>query len=347
MNNTYLEINTKNIKYNVQKIINTYNTYKYYIGIVKADCYGHKSNKVIKNIIDGGCNYLAVARLEEALKIREEFKTIPILILGIVDKNDLDICKNNNLTITISNLNQLKEYKDINIKVHIKINTGMNRLGINNKDELNEVIKIINNSNFYLEGIYTHLYKANDTNISNNQFKLFEQITSDINLNTINIVHIVASEGLIKYNKKNYLNGCRLGIIMYNLIDNNLGLKDTFKLVSEVIQINEVNNETVGYNGSYKCKEKERIAVIPIGYADGIIRKNTGRYVFINNRKYKIIGNICMDMLFVKVDETVKVHDKVIIIKDSKHIKEISKYLNTIPYEIITNITNRIKRIYK
>ena len=135
---------------------------------------------------------------------------------------------------------------------------------------------------------------------------------------------------------------------MYGLMENKENpLFSTFSLHSEVIQINEVENGTVGYNGNYKVEGKEKIAVVPIGYADGIIRKNTGRNVYINNKEYKIVGNICMDMLFVKIDSSVKVGDKVTIIKDIGHIEEIAKYLDTIPYEIICSIGKRVPRVYK
>ena len=134
---------------------------------------------------------------------------------------------------------------------------------------------------------------------------------------------------------------------MYGLIDyKDIQFKSTFSLYSEVIQINEVTNGTVGYNGAYKVNGKEKIAVVPIGYADGIIRKNTGRNVYINNKEFKIVGNICMDMLFIKVDDSVKVGDKVAIIKDIDHIKEIANYLDTITYEVICSISKRVPRIY-
>lgn len=99
-------------------------------------------------------------------------------------------------------------------------------------------------------------------------------------------------------------------------------------------------------HGNYKANGKEKIAVVPIGYADGIIRKNTGRNVYINGKSYNIVGNICMDMLFVKVDDTVKVHDRVNIIKDIEHIEQIAKHLDTIPYEVTCSISKRVPRIY-
>ena len=348
--NTYVEINLKNIEYNIKEIIKKNNNYKYYFGVVKADCYGHGDIPVVKSIINAGCNYLAVATLDEALVIRNKIKDIPILCLGIINPKYTPVCIKNNITITISNLEQLKDINTHNkkLKAHLKINTGMNRLGINNKEDLNKAITIIKKKGITIEGIYTHIYNSNNKKDTTNQLNKFEQITKDINLNNIPIVHIYASEATNLYPKKDYINGIRLGIAMYGLIDyKDIKFKDTFSLYSEVIQINKVSNETVGYNGAYKAKNNELIAVIPIGYADGIIRKNTGRYVYINNKKYKIVGNICMDMLFVKVDNTIKLGDKVTIIKDNNHIKEIAKHLDTITYEILCSISKRVPKIYK
>lgn len=345
---TYVEVNLKNIEYNVKNLISKYNNYKYYFGVVKADCYGHYGSETVGAIIRGGCNYLAVATLDEAIEIRKSLPDIPILCLGMVPILYIDECIKNNITITISNLEYLKSIVSYNnLKVHIKINTGMNRLGINNKNELNYMYKIIKKSKLILEGIYTHIYKATDQLTTESQFKKFEEITSDINLNEIPIVHLSASDATIGYYKLPYANGCRLGIAMYGLEDNKQNqLLSTFCLHSEVIQINEIENETVGYNGAYKSEEKEKIAVIPIGYADGIIRKNTGRKVYINDKTYNIVGNICMDMLFVKVDESVKEGDRVTLIKDINHIEEIAQHLDTISYEVLCSIGKRVPRVY-
>ena len=345
---TYVEVNLKNIENNVRTLINKYNYYKYYFGVVKADCYGHYGPETVESIIRGGCNYLAVATLDEALEIRKNVTDIPILCLGIIPIEYIEECIKNNITITISNLEYLKSILSYNnLKLHIKINTGMNRLGVNNRDELNNIYKIIKESNLILEGIYTHIYNSGNKIATENQFKKFEEITSEINLNEIPIIHLSASDATIGYSKLPYANGCRLGIAMYGLEDNKKEeLLSSFSLHSEIIQINEIENETVGYNGAYKSEEKERIAVIPIGYADGIIRKNTGRKVYIKDRSYNIVGNICMDMLFVKVDESVKVGDRVILIKDIQHIEEIARHLDTISYEVLCSIGKRVPRVY-
>lgn len=347
--NTYVEVNLGNIRDNVKTLIKKYHDYEYYFGVVKADCYGHNDINVVKTIIDAGCNYLAVATLEEALIIRKKIKDIPILCLGIIDVKYIPIVIENDISITISSLKYLNSICECNkkLKVHIKINTGMNRLGVNNKFEFNNIYKLVKMSNFILEGIYTHIYDAKNLKTTYQQYERFENITSDINLREIPIIHVGASEATEYYPKKYYANGCRLGIAMYGLVDyNNMEFKSTFSLYSEVIQINEVKDGIVGYNGAYKIKGKEKIAVVPIGYADGIFRKNTGRNVFINNKEYKIVGNICMDMLFVKIDDSVKVGDKVAIIKDIDHIKQIAKHLDTITYEVICSIGKRVPRKY-
>ena len=349
--NTCVYVNLSNLEYNVRTLIKRYEGYKYYFGVVKADCYGHYGMNPVDSIIKAGCNYLAVATLDEAIVIREQRPNlnIPILCLGIIDLKYIDVCVKNNITVTISNLEYVKKLESNDkLKVHIKVNSGMNRLGVNNSKDFNEVYKAIKDKSFILEGIYTHIYDASSEYNTMKQYQLFEEITKDIDLSMIPIVHVGASEATELYEKRPYANGCRLGIAMYGLIDyKNIEFKSTFSLCSEVIQINEVQNGIVGYSGKYKVgNKKERIAVIPIGYADGIIRKNSGRTVFINNKEYEIVGNVCMDMLFVRVDESVKVGDKVEIIKDIDHIKKIAKYLDTITYEVICSIGKRVPRIY-
>lgn len=345
--NTYADIYLKNIENNVNKIINYYNNYKYYIGVVKADSYAHNGFEVIKSIIDGGCNYLAVSSLDEALTIREKFN-IPILCLGIINEQYMDICEKNNIDVTVTNLEYLNKIKNYHLNVHIKIDTGMNRLGVKDKDEFNSMINIINNSNLYLKGIFTHIYDALNSNNTVDQINYFKNITSDINLNDIDIIHIAQSDTLINYPKIDFCNGCRLGIIMYGLTKNNLNLESTISLYSEIIEIKKIKKgETVSYGANYKALNDELIGIVSIGYADGVNRKLTGAYVYINNKKYQIIGNICMDMLMIKIDDSVKLHDKVYIYKDIDHIMDLSNYLETIPYELICNISKRVPRKMK
>ena len=350
--NTYAKVNLENIKSNVSNVIKTYNNYQYYFGVVKANCYGHDDIKTVQAIIDGGCNYLAVATLDEALYIREQIKEIPILCLGVIQATYIKQCISSKITVTINSLEYMKELMNFNLeglKCHIKINTGMNRLGINNLEEAEETVLLAKQKNIEIEGIYTHIYEATNKELYIKQEEKFKNIIDSINYD-FKIIHISASDALSIYQKPEYVNACRLGIIMYGFTEiKELDLKSTIEVYSEVIQVNTLNKgETVGYNGIYKAeKDGEKIAVVSIGYDDGIIRKNTGRDVFINGKRYKIVGNVCMDMLFVKVDDSVKVHDKVAILKNIEHIKEVAKHLDTIPYEILCSIGPRIKRIYE
>lgn len=347
---TYAEINLGSIEYNVKTIVNYYNNFKYYFGVVKADCYGHGALKTVESMIKGGVNYLVVALLEEALELRTKYKEIPILCLGMIENKDIDVAVSNHITISITSSAYLKmidlsKLKDA--KVHIKVNTGMNRLGVSTKEEFNEVYHNLIQNNVKIEGIYSHIHSSDNVELTMKQYKKFEYITSDIDLSQIEIVHIQASEAL-NYEKPKYVNGCRLGIIMYGFTSNaSLQLKSTFKLYSKVIQINCLHKgDTVGYNAFYKASDEEKIAVVPIGYADGMIRKNSNREVYINDTPYPIVGNICMDMLFVKVDDTVKMFDEVIVIKDKEHIINIAKHLDTIVYEVLCNISKRVPRQY-
>ena len=339
--NTYANINLKNLRYNIKTIIKRYNNYKYYIGVVKAFSYGHYDT--IKTIIDSGCNYLAVSSLDEALEIRKKFD-IPILCLGIIDYKYIYLCEKYNIDITVDNIEYVKKILNYKVNIHIKIDTGMNRLGLKDKNEFDNIIELIKNSNLYLKGIYTHIYNTQDKKLIEDQVDKFKYIAGN-KIYDVDIIHISQSGTLVNYPKIPFCNGCRLGLIMYGLIDKNL--KNTFSLVSKIISIKSVRpGESVGYLGKYKVEVDSKIGIVPIGYADGVSRKLTGAYVYINNKKYNIIGNICMDMLMVLIDDQVKLDDLVYIYKDNSHIKYLSNYADTIPYELICNVSKRVPRKY-
>jgi len=348
--NTYLEISLKSIKNNVRKLIRYYSEYDYYFGVVKADCYGQSGIKTVKAILEGGCNYLAVATLDEALDIRKKIIDVPILCLGVISSQYIETCIQNNITITVNSLEYVKEILEQDcegLKVHLKINTGMNRLGMAKNEEVLQAIRLMKNKEITIEGIYTHIYQASVKENYLKQVEKFKEALQGIDLKQIPIVHISASEAITNYEQPSFVNGCRFGIIMYGFTDNKiLELETTARLVSEVVQINSLKpGDIVGYNGVFEAKEDTKIAVVSIGYADGVIRKNIGRAVYINGNPYEIVGNICMDMLFVKVDDHVKVHDKVYILKDNNHIEEVAEYLDTIPYEVLCSVAKRVPRI--
>lgn len=313
---TYVEVNIDNLKNNVKNIVNNYNKYNYFIGVVKGNCYGHGVTYVINELIESGINYLAVSSLEEALEARNVNKKIPILCLEPIAIEYLDICIKNKITITVHDYNYAKKLieKNINkkIKIHLKIDSGMNRLGFKDKNELNEIYeKLKENKNIELEGIYTHFATLgiNDKEWDN-QLNKFKYLTEDINLSEIPIVHLAKSAAFIDHPKIDFCNGIRLGIAMYgydpnpkyntNGIKNKLRqikrnilrkknkvsetttkipfeLKPAFKMYTELIQIKKVKKgEFVGYGAMYRADEDITIGIMPVGYDDGIFRKRAG-----------------------------------------------------------------------
>ncbi len=345
--NTFAEIKLDAIYHNLQILNQKFSNYEYRFAVVKADCYGH-GLAAIQPMLDAGCNYLAVATLEEALEIRELHPKTPILCLGIIPYSGLEAAKQNNITLTISSLDYVKNAPvgSLNgLKSHIKLNTGMNRLGIKDVAELVETYNLLDN----VEGIYTHIYDAENHEHTTKQFERFSELAHALPLEKIKIIHTSASEATLYYPKPGFINACRFGIVMYGFYaPEELGLQSTFTLKSEVVQINTLQaGESLGYGGTFVAEEETKIAVVPIGYADGMIRKNKGRAVYINDQAFEIVGNICMDMLFVKVDNTAKVGDTVELLRDNHHIEETAKYLGTIPYEVLCGISKRVPRIYR
>lgn len=383
---TYVEVNIDNLKNNVKNIVNNYNKYNYFIGVVKGNCYGHGVTYVINELIESGINYLAVSSLEEALEARNVNKKIPILCLEPIAIEYLDICIKNKITITVHDYNYAKKLieKNINkkIKIHLKIDSGMNRLGFKDKNELNEIYKKLKeNKNIEIEGIYTHFATLgiNDKEWDN-QLNKFKYLTEDINLSEIPIVHLAKSAAFIDHPKIDFCNGIRLGIAMYgydpnpkyntNGIKNKLRqikrnilrkknkvsetttkipfeLKPAFKMYTELIQIKKVKKgEFVGYGAMYRADEDITIGIMPVGYDDGIFRKSTGRYVSIKNKRYKIIGDVGMGMTAVKIDDSIEITDRVTLIGDNIPIKEVATHNGTSIYETMCNIGKTIPRVY-
>ena len=366
MRNTYALINLNYLENNIKEIIKTY-PYEYYFGVVKANAYGH-GFKVINTMDKAGINYFCTATLEEAIEVRKLTKK-PILCFGYV--NDFELAEKNNITLSIISYDYFKEILKTNpkIKVHLKINSGMNRFGIKNKEEVQEIVNKLKDTNMKLEGIYTHLATSGVSDIYyDKQISNFEEITSLINLRDIKIVHLFNSISVARHKKLPFANGIRLGLMMYGftfkmniskkteikrklfyknisetMLTNNLNLKKVLSLYSEVVNINQVSKgEFVGYGAKHIANNDEIIAIVSIGHADGITE--CYKKVMINKKIYPIVS-ICMDYIMVKVDKDVKVHDKVYLINDELSIgKDIT---GDTPHHLLVSISNRVERIYK
>ena len=343
---TYIEINLKNIKENCQKIKLLFPNYKYYMGVVKSDAYGC-GIKAIKEI-SKEMNYLVVANIDEAIKIRKYKINKPVLVLQPLEFKDINKYEKYNITATIDNFDIIKKINNYKINIHIKIDTGMNRFGFKFKEDFIKAYNLIKNSNLTLEGIYTHLYFVEDEITTNNQINKFKDFIEQIDYKNIPIIHISQSLGVTKYPKIPFTNGIRIGDLMYGLTEEKkLNLKSSFSFVSEIVSVKKINkNETVGYDASFKCIKDEIIGIIPIGYSHGLTKNHINTNVIINNKEYPIISNT-MNISFIKIDDKVKLNDRVYIYNDINHIIKLSNQLNTVPQELMTIIDKNIKKIYK
>lgn len=376
---TFVEINLDNLKNNVKNIIKKYPDYKYYIGMVKSNAYNH-GLYIVNTLIESGINYLAVSSLDEAIKIREYNKEIGILITEIIDEDLIEEAIKNNITLTIDDLDYLKKIKEP-CTIHIKLNTGMNRIGVSSKEEFNELYEYINkNKNIELEGIYTHFATPGINDVYyDKQVNKFKEITSDIDLSKIKIVHCASSFIVLSHPKIEFANGIRFGTMMYGydislkeynndlkskikkvrdqyLINKNnispvirgvnIDLKPAFKIKTNVMKIRKIKKgEILGY-GINIIPEDALVAILPIGYESGIGTNINGRKVIINNKKYEAISGIEMCMMFVKVDESVKVGDSVTILGDDLTLGYMSRLNNSHIQGTLVNIGKELPKVY-
>lgn len=378
---TYALIDGQKLEENVKEIKNKYNGYEYYFGVVKNNAYGH-GMKVVQDLIRGGINYLAVSSLEEALAARKFATKIPILVLEPIDLEFVDDAINNKITLTVESLDYLKNLNKIELpyelKIHLKLDTGMNRLGFKTQKDVKDAARIISkNEQLFLEGIYTHFATTGVNDFYyDKQVSKFLELTSDIDLTSIPIVHLDRSLTLVTHEKLEFANGVRLGIAMFGFsgsrkkgtglkanlrnikrnlylrkhhiskttLENDLNLKTAFSLYSNVMALRKVTKgEVVGYNANYQVKEDGIIATIPIGYADGV-SKEFG-FVGIRGKKYPIVAD-AMDMIMVLVDNSVKIKDKVEIFGDTISIEEVKAKLHLNAQHLFNQITARVPRVH-
>ena len=351
--NTVLEIDKSIFLENAKKI-EEYIYPKKIIPVVKANAYGTYLNEEID--IMNHFSILAVARTEEGVFLRNKGYNKEILILNEILEEEIDNAINNNLTIGLSRIDLVDKINKP-LKVHLEIETGMNRTGININDLEAFIKKIKTNKNIIVEGIYTHFSSAdNDNNYTNKQISIFQKAVNITKASfNLKYIHSQASAGILNFDDK-VSNYTRPGILLYGYTPFEgarkiIPVKEVAILKTKISFIKEVDkDEKISYNGTYITPHKMVVGTIPIGYADGLRRilSNNGE-VIVNNTKCKIIGNICMDSCMIDITNTnAKIEDDVYI-WDNKLItlEEISKKCNTISYEILATISKRITRIIK
>lgn len=363
---TWAEIDLTAIKHNIQQIKKKLPFRSKIMAVVKANGYGHGLIEIAQIAITSGANYLAVALLEEALAIREAGITAPLLVLSWVSPKYASIAAENNITLTIFQKEWLKEARQKTLKnplkVHMKWDTGMGRIGIRHEKELKEILYVLNNySNIYLTGVYTHFSTADESDLAyfykqklrfNHFLKLFNQIWEKPVT-----IHIGNSAAAIRFPNEMY-DCIRFGIAMYGLYpsevvknEERIQLKRAFSLHSRLIHVKKIQKgESVSYGTEYQAKENEWIGTIPIGYGDGWSRKLQGASVLINGKRHPIVGRICMDQTMVLLDKEYELGSKVTLIGTQEdeviEVDDVADHIGSINYEIPCMLNSRIPRIY-
>lgn len=358
-----LDINLTNLNHNIQEFRNVILENQELLVMVKADAYGAGIVDVTKYLENEGVNHFGVAYLKEAIALRSSgVKSEIIVFSGLIPEEytkavSIDAIYSVSDIETLKNLNNEADKLNKKVKVEIAIDTGMTRLGFNAQDiyDLSKSLSGLNN--IEVHGVYSHFSQADSSEeFTKKQIELFDNCIDILNKNGVSIkyIHLCNTAGILKYNSRKY-NIVRLGIGAYGYypdisLKERVKLKGIFKLTAPVCNIKEVDSQReVSYGGTYITNQKTKIAVLQIGYADGLTRELSNKYeVCINGKKARIIGNICMDTCMIDItDIDVKLGDEAVIFdcEDGK-IEEIADFTNTIVYEVITNIGKRVDRRY-
>ena len=336
------------------------------IAVVKANAYGHGDIEVAKTAISAGATMLAVATPDEAVHMRTHFKDIDILVLGATPPNFIPYAASENITLTIFSTQWIyaaQSYLPLvnQVKLHIKVDSGMGRIGISTKDELIELYdSIISSNDFVIDGIFTHFATADeeDSAYFDNQVTQFQDFLSALP-NRPRLVHVANTATILVKHPSLQYDAVRFGISMYGLqpsafVGSRLPfpIQPAFSLSTELIHVKKMHaGQSVGYGATFTAVEDCYLGTIPIGYADGMNRKLTGQDVLVGGERAKIVGRICMDQSMILLPKAYNVGEPVVLIgrqqQEQITIDEWAQTLETINYEVPCVITARVPRVYK
>lgn len=362
--NTWVEINLDNLKHNIKQAKDIIGENTKLAGVLKADAYGHGAIYSAKTMIENGVEMLAVACITEAIELRRHYSEIPILIMGYTTDEQLPLAVENNITMTMFSLEQAKKLseiaKDLNkeAKIHIKIDTGMNRLGLKVKPETIDTIEEISKlDNVIIEGIFTHLaLKTTETDME--QCELFMEVINKLESRNINIPikHICDGIAMVIY-PKIHLDMVRVGSYLYGGQPDYVGRESTKPVMSfktKIAHIKEIEKgEGVGYGYSFVAEKKTIVGTLPVGYSDGYLRciQEKGE-VSVLGKRAPIIGKICMDQMMIDLTNIpeAKVGDIAVLIgegpEDNISLIEVAAYADTNRNEILSGISRRVPKVY-
>ncbi|MEI7884744.1 MAG: alanine racemase [Clostridia bacterium] len=368
----WAEINLAAIAHNIREIKKVLQPTTKMLGIVKADAYGHGAASVSEILLKEGVAYLGVAMLSEALELRCQGICAPILILGYTAPDDLSQMIDNNVAQTIFSLEQAKQLdaaaiaKKRRVKIHLKLDTGMGRLGFClNENSFEQIIEISQMQGLLVEGIYSHLADSDSNNSAYTlgQKKIFETFMGRLKVAGVEpeICHLANSAAALQYPELHY-DMVRLGLVMYGYYPTGsadfkslgLNLIPAMALKARIAHLKMVEpGMKVSYGCTYTTFKQTLIATLPLGYADGYSRQlSNGSDVLIRGKRVPIIGRVCMDQCMVDVTNLpdVALGDEAVLMgfqgDDLISADELAKLTNTINHEILCMVSHRVPRVY-
>ncbi|WP_353093388.1 alanine racemase [Tissierella praeacuta] len=364
----WAEIDLDNLAHNIKEVRKHTDRKALVTAVVKADGYGHGSVNISRTFLDNGADRLAVAVLSEAIELRKANINVPILILGYTPPTQYEKLLEYDIIQAIYNYEDAKilsnKAVELNKKaaIHIKIDSGMGRIGfLPTESSIKDIINISNLPNIYIEGIFTHFAKADETNKSHaeGQFEKYMKVVNDLKEQGLNIPirHVCNSAGIIDIPRFN-LDMVRAGIMLYGFypsdeVKKEIELKPAMTLKAKISHLKVVPKGTgISYGQIFVTEKESKIATIPIGYADGFTRILTGKAeVYIKGKRAKIVGKICMDQCMIDVThiDDVKLGDEVVIFGHASGYPtadELALKLGTINYEIVCMVGRRVPRVY-
>lgn len=338
--------------------------------ILKANAYGHGLVPVAHHMVALGAAYLGVAFLEEGILLRESGIKAPILVLGGIIGNQVPLFLQHDLTLTASSVEKLKQTNDtasqmgIRAKVHLKIDTGMERIGVHYYSASTLLETALQCDCVEIEGIYSHFANADAADLSSARLQLerFNQVLAFYAERGLPhpLLRHMANSGAILQLPESHFEMVRAGILLYGVypsdeVRRTIPIKPALAWKSRVVYFKVVQpDHPVSYGSTWKSDKMTRVVTIPVGYGDGYFRNTSGQAeVIIRGKRYPVVGRICMDQLMVNIGwETAYNNDEVILLGENPETgvaitcEDIAGWAGTIPYEVLTNINTRVPRLY-
>ena len=363
---TWAEINLNNIKHNFHALKNILKSDTKVCCVVKADAYGHGAVEVAKMLQQEKADYFSVARFEEAVELRNNNIHTPILCMGYISESDIEEAINRYIGITVYSyemakiINQKAGKLGKKASIHIKIDTGMSRLGfLTDDNSINDILKLKELINLNIDGIYTHFATADETDKKETYLQLerYKKVIDALEKANIDIQfkHVSNTAAIIDLKELGF-NMVRLGIGLYghypsDEVSKEVELKPAMKLKTIITNIKTVAPGTkVSYGYTYEFKEASTLATLAIGYADGFDRTQNNPKVMINGVLCDVVGRICMDQCMVKIPEglNVNIEDEVLIMSAEVGVtaEDLASRRGTINYEVLCSVSRRVTRDY-